>query len=184
MALIRKALNEVSQERMKAEEKNEQYEKALKTLQVETQSYIQTLEKIHTDSLQNMKEQVAILQKNYEQGQSTWKSIMEDQRNTFMIECDKLKMAKAKIEQIVGKQAIEIKYYTQQYQALQEQLRALQFDLSLAQQRQQEADRALIAQEIETTLKEKTLSEWQQKFEAAKEEIDILKQMILTFQVK
>lgn len=182
LALIRKVLNEASQGKMKAEEKNEQYEKALKTLQIETQSYLQTLEKIHTESLQSMQQQLEVLEKKHEITQADWKRVIEDQRSAFIVELDKLKTAKTKVEHLTIKQEVELKQQAQEIQGFEERVRALQFDLTMAQQRQIDAEKALLLQQAESMLKEKSLMEWQQKFEAAKEEIGALKQQILLLQ--
>lgn len=59
----------------------------------------------------------------------------------------------------------------------------MQFDLTLEQQRQQGAEKAL-QQHAESLLNEKKLTEWRQQFEAAKEETGAIKQQLATLREK
>lgn len=167
-----------------AEERAQSSENKEKVIREETNKRLSELEQAQQEHSQQLEQQFKAREAQYKEENNYYKSALEEQRQKYAFEVDQLKTAKTKVEQTVNKQEIEIKHYKQQHQVFQEQLRALQFDLSLAQQRQQEAEKALTTQQIETHFKEKALSEWQQKFEMAKEETGALKQQVNLLQEK
>lgn len=172
------------EKRIEYEARMQEAEKHLQQVREDMTKRFEEIKQSHQIRIAQLSQQIVEQEKRYQKEIDDLKSLLEDQRQKYVFEQDQLKTAKAKVEQSLSKQEVELKGYVNQLQNLKEQIRALQFDISLAQQRQQEAEKAFTTQQIETILKERALIEWQQKFENAKEETGALKQQINLLQEK
>jgi len=158
LTLLNKELNELRGLKVRAEERALDVEEALKALQIESKRYMQVLENINAESLQSFKEQLESLQKSYEKECSSWKDMVEEQRTAFIIEFDKLKVAKEKTERVNIKLDTELQQFSQYNKELMEKNRTLEIDLIVTRERQQEAEKQATILKTQIDLKDNQIN--------------------------
>lgn len=158
-----------------AEERAQLSESREKALREETHQRLSELEQSHQETIKQLASQFKAHEQHYQKDIAYYKSALEEQRQRYMVELENNKIAKTNAEKAQLKAETELHQQIDRYKELVERAKAFEFDLTLAKQHQQEAEKALIVCQTEIKLKDATIQALKQKWEETTEQIGQLK---------